>query len=387
MIRFLFALLKITLLVAATVWLANHAGRVTLEWNDSLIELPALLLVALVVVLMLLSYSAAYIMGYMRYGVRLHRMHRHLRLQRRGEKMLGAALAAQGQGRVNKAFSFANKAEKLLGPSQGVALLKAQLAAPAALPSAKPEGALEEKMRQKNWDDALSFLDGQRGTQALSRKEARQAKAAILLERAREALIHHHAVEAFEAAMQADRLHPNWPPCLLVAAKALHEQGKTSAAAALIERSWPGASHKQLADYYLNLKTGRSDAQKAQTVERLVKPTDDHMAAKLFMAKAFVKAGMWGAARALLEPLVTTQPNREAFLLLAHIDETEMRDSAAGKNWRQKATEAPPDEAWVCQSCKQPHHEWQALCAGCSSFNRLQWGMPLYAGKAAGKAV
>lgn len=383
MIRFLFALLKVVLVVVAAVWVAGHAGRVSLEWDEHIVETSAALLAAFIAVLMLLSFWAARFFDVLKTTPRLYRMHTQLRGYRKGQKLLGAAMQAIEDEKRGKARSLTRRAEKLLGISPAVSFIKNRIdhvAVAVSMPSGA--SATGRFLAQEQWGEAIAAVNEAQQRHKLSRKEARQQRAAILLERARKSLQAGHAVEAFEQARQADRLHPNWAPAIVLSAEALDAQHKPQAAAALIERAWDGTPHEQLADAYLALKTGQSDVTRASMVEKRVKRSLADPASRLFLARAFARAGMWGAARHHANVLAEEKPGRDAYHLLAQIEELEAGDSESAKEWRKKALEAPPDEAWVCASCKQPHERWQALCSSCGAFDALHWQSPPHAPRA-----
>lgn len=421
MIRLLTFLLKIIVLVFVAVWVAERAGKVTFEWKDSVIETSAALALGVIALLVVISYKTAKTIAAIRNTPRLYRMHNYLRQQRLGQKMLSDAVGAFSEQKKGKGVKFLRKAEKLLGPSQVVDLVKSHIGqqvteptsnavAEASSPYAwkqiieqhlrdnKPADALQtatsfaEKhpqlpmakkllfdvlVRQKNWEKAMATLEQLR-LGGMSRKEWRDTKAALLTERAREALEHNHPIQAFEMTLQADRMHPNWVPTVLTAARSLTKQDKAKEAATLIERAWPNCGHEQLGDVYLALKTGRSDLQKAQAAEKLAKSSQSNPASRLLVARALTKAGLWGQARSYAKALADEHPRRDYYDLLAHIEDIQTNDKAAVAQWKNLAASAPPDEAWVCSSCKQPHGEWQGICQSCNSFNTLQWSTPLH---------
>ncbi len=103
-------------------------------------------------------------------------------------------------------------------------------------------------------------------------------------------------------------------------------------------------------------------------------------ASNLLQARALMRAGLWGQARHYANTLIKDHPGREAYELMAKIEESENHDIMAAQDWRRKAAEAAPDDAWICENCKQPHGHWQANCASCKSFNTLGWGTPLHKG-------
>lgn len=415
----------------AAVWVAQRAGKITFEWQDNIIETSAALALGGVALLLWLSYKIAQMVAAIRTTPRLYRMHTHLRQQRMGQKLLSDALGAFSEQKKGKGIKFLRKAEKLLGPSQVVDLVKTHVGQPIHTPSTPIETRgeasspfawkqmIEQHLRdarfgealqlairfadkhpqlpmaqklvfdvhvhQKNWDKALAALEQLRISHAMPRKEWRDTKAALLTERARDALEHHHAAQAFEWAMQADRIHPHWVPTVLIAARALARQDKAKEAATLIERVWPNCGHEQLGDLYLSLKTGRSDLQKAQAAEKLAKTNPAIADSRLLVARALMKAGLWGQARAYARELADGHPRRDYFDLLAQLEDVQTQDKAAVAVWKNRAASAPPDEAWVCQTCKQPHGEWQGSCASCHGFNTLIWGTPLHKQSIAGK--
>lgn len=428
MLKILFFLFKAALLVTGAVWIADRAGKLTFEWSHVIVEMPAALAVAGVFVFAWLSYQTAKILTALRTTPRLYRMHARLRANRQGQKLLSDALAAFGTQDKRKGLSFLRRAEKLLGTSQVVDFVKAQVGAPlmeggkameAVAENSSPfawrqvvetrlrEGKVDEalstaqafaqkfpslplakkllfdvQVRRRAFDDAATLLEDLRNNAALPRKEWRAAKAALMAERARDSLARGHGTDAFEFAMQADRLAPHWAPALIFASRALALQSKAREAATLIERAWDQAPHEQLGGAYLDLKLhGKTELSKAQAVEKMVKRSRDSFASRLLLARAYMRAGLWGQARLALRGLAEEYPHHDVFELLAKIEEMENGDTEAAGEWRRKAVAAPPDEAWVCSSCHQPHGEWQGSCASCHSFNTLYWKTPLHKGQ------
>lgn len=428
MIRIFFFLIKCVLLVVAAVWVADHTGKLSFEWEDVIVELPAALAFGAVFVFGWLTYQAAKIITALRTTPRLTRMHASLRASRQGQRLLGEALSAFGAQNERKGVSFLRRAEKLLGTSQVIDYVKAQAGLPvmeganaiaAVAENSSPfawrqviearmkEGQLDEalttaqsfaqkfpnlplpkkllfdvQMRRRSYDEAAGVLEQLRAAPSFSRKEWRGAKAALMAERARESLSRGHSTQAFEFAMQADRLMPRWVPALVLAARALSAQNKPREAATLIERAWDQTPHEQLGDTYLATR-GKTELQKAQAAEKMVKRRRDDKASRLLLARAYMRAGLWGQARLALKGLVEEAPHQDVFDLLARVEEKENGDTEAASEWRSKAMAAPPDEAWVCTSCHQPHAEWQGLCASCQHFNTLHWQTPRHKGQIA----
>lgn len=422
MIRLLFFIIKIVVIVGIAVWVADHAGKVSIEWQSSIVETSTALLVAAVVLLMWASYTAAQAITTAKSIPRSMRLRRQLRLQGKGQKLIAEALIAFAADKKDKGVSFLRRAERLLGPSQVVDFVRSQMGSGSGMvPAASgmdfgspyawkqivethmreerlaealqvarlfgrkyPNLPLPRRMlfdvqvRRRDFESALSIFEELHG--ALPRKEWRHVKAALLTARGRDALQKNQAAQAFDFARQADRLHPNWVPAILLAAEALAAEEKPNEASSLIERSWASAAHEQLGDLYLSLKTKKTVLQRAQSAEKMARKSPNNPASNLLQARALMHAGLWGQARHYASTLIKEHPHRDIFELMARIEEAENRDVMAAQDWRRKGSEAAPDEAWICENCKQPHGGWQPTCASCKSFNTLGWGTPLHKG-------
>ncbi|HVY13573.1 MAG TPA: hypothetical protein VHB73_08435, partial [Alphaproteobacteria bacterium] len=219
------------------------------------------------------------------------------------------------------------------------------------------------------------MLDGLRESGALPRSELRLARAAVLAERARIALERGQGSAAFEYARQADRLRPNWVPSLLLAGRALALQDRPREAASLIEKAWIISPHPQLGALYLSLKTGKSEARKAQSAEHLAKRSGNNPISRMLVAEALLKAGILAQARYTAKELAKEYPSADTYGLMARIEQADHQPAEA-QIWRDRAAAAPPSEAWLCTSCRQPHKNWQATCSACKGFNTLVWEKP-----------
>lgn len=420
MIRTLWFLLKILAVVGAAIWVADRSGHVTIEWQNVVVETSTALLVAAVALLMVVTYSLTRFIDSIRTTSRLYRMHEALRYQRRGHKLLGEALDAISVEKPKRAISLLKRAEKMIGPSHMVEIVKARAGkedtqAPVAVAdlsspfawrdaiennlergNAAQARQLAEQFAQKNpdlvlpkklllqiylheaqWNEALNMLDFLRSVNAMPRKDIRAQRAVVFAERARLAIKRHDYAEGFEYAMHADRLRPVWAPAILQASAALAGQDKPREAANLIARSWAQAAHEQLADIYVTLKHFKNPLKMAQESERLARKAPSLSASHWLLLQAGLAARLYGEARHHGEALVVADPSRKVFNAMARIEDMEKNDKAAAGRWLLKGEASRPDPAWICASCKKPHSQWQALCAACKAFDTLAWGHPL----------
>lgn len=417
MIKLVAFLVRILVIVGLAIYIADRSGRVTIEWQDSVIETSTFVLIIAITLAVAAAIMLVRVADRIRALPARYRLHRQLREQKKGQYFLSQAIEALGMEKKRRAFSFLKRAEKFLGPSQFIDLVKSQTQPPnvatAALadyssPYAWREAILqllkEERMAEAralaerfankhpalplsrkllldiymqsgDWDAAISALDQLRVGHVLPRKDIRTMKAAVFAERAREAILKANPREGFEWAMQADRLRASWIPAIQQAVAALAAQDKPREAASLIAQVWPNAAHPQLAHAFLALKTGKNDLKTAQEAEKIARKMPEHPASQLLLAKAFLRANLLGQARHYAGELVKLEPSRSAYLLLAAVAEAE-HDRAAMDAAHDNAITAPPDAAWICRECKQPYAHWQALCKTCKGFDTLAWGAP-----------
>lgn len=404
-------------MVAAAIFVADRSGRVSIEWSNSIIETSTAILVAAVALLVLAGIFTMRMVDRVRAIPGAYRRHQQLQYHHKAHRILTQAVEAAALEKPGKASRLVKRAEKMLGPSHLIDMVKTQVA-PASIDGATEpvspyawREAVTHELRAGNlghardlaqrfvkkhpdlpqpkrllldiylqsgeWSQALDALDQLRVGHILSRKEIRQIRAAIYTERAREAVRDGNPREAFEWAMQADRLRSAWVPAIYQAVAALAQQDRPKEAAHLISQMWPGAAHAQLGEAFLGLKTGRNEIKMAQEAEKLARKSPDHPASHALIAKAATRAGLWGEARRHAELWVREEPCRSAYHLLARIAETE-RDKPAAEQAARLAADAQPDAAWICDLCKQPHAQWQVQCMSCKGFDSLRWGTPLH---------
>jgi HemY protein len=81
-----------------------------------------------------------------------------------------------------------------------------------------------------------------------------------------------------------------------------------------------------------------------------------------------------------LQALVEQAPSARAARLCADLEEAELGDGAAARQWLRQAAILPADAAWVCQSCGSQSGDWVPHCPECGSFDALTWRQPPGAG-------
>jgi HemY protein len=446
--RVLWFVIKVGLLVAVAVYLANRPGSLSLVWFGYRADLHPIALSLLGVLLCLgVLYAVGRIIarvaavpgdiGAMRGAAR----------EAKGYQALTRGLAAAAAGDVREAKRLSLAARKLLaqrGTEPPIArLLAAQAAqlegdeaaahahfkalaetpetailglrglamgalrdgnetearrlaerALAANPHAQwaAETALRLQAKAGRFDSADESLKALVRAGALDSRAGQRRRAALLTEKARQALIPDGSDVSVDvalgAAREAVKLAGDFAPARYVLVRLLIRQGKRKEAMRLIEQIWDSHPHEILGELYLTLGENEKPLERTQRLERLQKQNPDHAESHRILAEADLAAELWGEARRHIERLSAIEteqlggPSRSTCRALAQIEERERRDMAASRRWLEAASMARQDAAWLCRQCGRRGEagpesgHWQLICPQCQGVDTLDWRHP-----------
>lgn len=425
--RLLSFIVKLLLLVALAVWLADRPGSAHIIWHGYDIETSAAFLGVCVFATGFVLYLLFRLGHLIVHGPEIWRLRRRLKKFQAGQEQLTQALIAVAAGQAAEAGRHAIGARKLLGTTTITRLLQAQAAQLAGDYSAAHEiffalanehdslvlgyrGLIMEALRARNWDEVdklagrlhrlrpatpwLSLirfeLSARRGQWdeaglalshiALARlidpKRLRQQRAAVLIALSQKQSQQGYHDKALEAAEQASRQTPDWLPAVITLAQEQMFAGHKRAATRVIERAWAQKPHPQLAAaYHANPDMDLLDNYKQ--IERLTRVNPDHPVSRYVLAEAALEADLWGEARRHLLALTSQgQATQGAYRLLSKLERRESGNEQAAAQWLIQAIDAPLDPVWLCQTCGGVHQKWQPLCAHCGAFDALEWQSP-----------
>ena len=439
MTRALILCLKIAILVAAAVWLANRPGSVSVEWLGWRIEnLPVgfILLGALILVVV-----CALIYRFWRFIYRSPKaigrgMENNRR--RRGYKALNQGMVAVAAGEPGEAERWARRADQLLEEAPLTKLLSAQAAQLNGDESAAkryfeamledPEtkflglrGLLNQSMKDGDDVAALDYVRQARALQprsswvqtslfelaeragnhgeadealkaaaklkAMPADEAARKRSALLLQQVEKAVEAGQKDEALRLARSARKLSPHWLPANLAVARQALAAGRNREAEKVAREAWRTAPHPDLATLY-GLAGGSSDAiAQLKRYGRLTEGFPQHRESHLALAEAALAAELWGEARRHLQGAADEEPSVRVCHLMAKLEEAEHGDSQAARDWLERSLTAPLDPAWVCGSCGARNPDWSAHCGACHSFDAVSWQVPPSLERAADKVI
>ena len=426
--RALVYFVQVAVLAAAAVWLADHPGRVEIDWLGYRVETYFGVLLALLLVAALLFDGARRAWRLLAGAPGDFVARRQARRREDGFRALTHGMAAVAAGDRDEARRLARRADTLLRDPGVTGLLSAQAAAldgdeaaarryfdalaadretaflglTGLMRQAIREGddartlELAERARRLRPDSAFvseTLFDLQtrggrwREAQATLFDAVRRGlrpeegalgdRAAILAARAGAALRAERFEEAADFAGQALASVEDFVPAAALRARALAGTGKPRRAARHLEEAWSRRPHPELAAAYLALRPGEEPLQRAKRVQQLAAGNPGAPESRRALAAAALEAGLWGEARRNLAELGPADEfDAGTCRLMARLEREENGDGAAAGEWLERAARAPAGKGWTCGTCGAAAPEWSALCGNCGAFGTVSWKRP-----------
>ncbi len=419
-------ILRLAVIVALAVWLADRPGTARIVWHGYVIETSAAFLGLAGLAAGFVFYLLFRFWHFLRHGPALWRQGRKLKKMRQGHEQITEALIAVAAGDASEAGRKAVQARRLLGSTTLTQLLQAQAAQLAGDSRAAQEifralakesesavlgyrglimearrvgdtaemERLVEKLhrlrpetpwinlmrfeilaRREAWDEATIALGQAASARLVEPVRSKRHRAALLVAASQQAARGGQNDKALQSAEQAAKQASDWLPAIINLAQAQMTSGHRRAAHRTIEKHWPRMAHLQLAEIWHN---GESDPTEAcKQIEKLCRDSEEKPVSRLAMAEAAFAADIWGEARRNLMALISrNEATQSVYRLMAKLERRETGDEQAAVQWMTRAADALPDPVWLCQSCGGGHKEWQALCAHCGNFDTLEWQSP-----------
>ncbi len=424
--RRLFAfLLRIAIVIAVVVGLANQPGTARVIWHGYRIETSASILGLCVVALGFVFYGLFRLWHLLRHGPEMWRLNRKLKKIQQGHDFLTQGLVAVAGGHAADAGRLALAARRKLGTTTATLLLQAQAAQLAhdhrtarALFRAMIEdeesavlgyrGLIMEARRTGEWGEverlsaevarlkpdmpwldwirfetAARALDWNRASEALARLKPtrlldadvqRRHQAALLIAQSQQAAERRDVAAALEFAEASVKQMPEWLPALINLAEQQACGDYHRAVRRTVEKAWAIQPQPQLAEILAS--TEEAPIARYQRIEKLCRGIHDASAQNV-VAEAALDADIWGEARRHLLLLVNSnQATQKTYQLLARLERRENGDDRKMVEWLKQAAEAVPDPAWLCSACGGSHPHWTATCRSCGAFATLEWRQP-----------
>ncbi len=427
MLRGVVILAGLAVLALGAAWLADHPGRVVLDWQGWRIETSigvvvlgvALLNLTFLIIFRLWSFIAATPMRW--------RRARDARRRERGQNALARGLLAVATGDGAAAAKEARIVSENLGHRVLTLLLEGEAArvsgdhatarrlygemletpetrllgyrglaleayragdlnaaldhvSQAARAQPRASWALEllfdVQLRTARWAEAEETLDRLLRARLVTPEIGKRRRALLRLEQSRAAETNGLEDAALDHARAAERLDETLLAAVLRTADLLARRGRTQRAARVLERAWERAPHRLIGEAYAGLYADDTPLNRVIKIEKLRQLQPDHAETHLILGEAALKAGLWGEARTHLKAAAEGAPSRRVFRALAELAEMGDNDGAAVRQYLARAADAPADPVWSCTNCGKEVREVTAVCPDCGAFDTIRFGPP-----------
>jgi len=430
MIRALWTLVKISIIVAIVVWIAEHPGKIKIDWLEYNVEFHiGFFLFALMVLVVIGIVIFSIIKGILDMPKNMVR-YRDMTNKDKGFKALTIGLTAVAAGDAKAASYQAHRARQFLSNDNPLPmLLEAQAARlngneleaskafmalmenkdsafmgiRGLLQSALDHGdysgalelghrALEEypkqgwilsivydlEIRAHNWDSARKILYRAEKAGAIETAKAQSDRVAMLLAEAEDLKNKGEEELFFRALNKAYKFDNKFLPTALRLGRMYIERGKHKAAISIIQKAWKQNPHPGLAalwgEAYVPAKDGDSMA-RVRWYEKLLKINLDSVEGLLALANVMIEEGLWGEAKKHLEKAETLRPNVRLYKIWARLEERATHDDAAVRSWLEKAADAPRERVWICSETGRIYDDWMPI-SDQGLFNTIIWDFP-----------
>lgn len=433
MIKAFWFMLKVGVVVAIAIWVADHPGFVYMEFDsyDTKIRVnTGLFLLGLLITILLAIFIYRIISGLVRIP---HAIEKYMQSKRqeKGYRALTLGLTAVAAGDTKHAAYHAYRASRFMPEDKGLPLLLnaqaarmkgdedeardifAQLAqnkdtsflgVRGLLQSAMDAGDHEKALQlaqgaremhpeqpwivnivydlhiqSRDWKNARKILNDAVRMKAIDADQAKSDRVAMLLLSADEELKAGFRVAALKTLKRAQKMGPCFVPTIERLAKMYIQDNHRARAQRVVEKAWKAEDHPELARIWGNIipphKSGDAKTRMAW-FEKLFKMRPESAEALLALGNAAIEHKLWGEARDYLKRSVELHPGARAYKLLARLEEQSGQSDMAANAWLEKAANAQPGKRWVCRETGRIYDHWAAIAPPHDSFNTIEWQYP-----------
>lgn len=207
---------------------------------------------------------------------------------------------------------------------------------------------LEARLEAGDWAAALELVQGALERKIVSPVVAERSRAALLAASAASLVDSPDPkarAQALDFATQAAKLKPDFAPGVVMAARLLAEDGKTSKAAGLIETAWKAEPHPALWLAYRDLKTNELPKARAQRLAGLAALKPEARESRLLRVESALIGGDPVAARAAARLLDESAPTARFAGLMARVAAANGQADEA-RAWIALGVDAPQEPDW-----------------------------------------
>ena len=236
------------------------------------------------------------------------------------------------------------------------------------------ESTLEELTARGDWDGALKLVDAQKSTRQIERDAANRRRAVLLTAKA-QSLADSDPTAARTAALEANKLRPDFAPAAVAAAAALFKQNDVRKGSKVLETAWRAEPHPEIAELYTHARPGDAVLDRLNRAKKLQEMKKNHAESSMTVARAALDAQDFSTARREAEAAIRMDRREGAYLLLADIEEAETGDQGKVRQLLSKAVRAPRDPAWVADGVVS--ERWAPVSPVTGRLDAFEWRAPM----------
>jgi HemY protein len=236
------------------------------------------------------------------------------------------------------------------------------------------ESTLEELTARGDWDGALKLVDAQKSTRQIERDAANRRRAVLLTAKA-QALADSDPAAARTAAIEANKLRPDFAPAAVAAAAALFKQNDVRKGSKILEAAWKAEPHPEVAELYTHARPGDAVLDRLNRAKKLQEMKKNHAESSMTVARAALDAQDFPTARREAEAAIRMDRREGAYLLLADIEEAETGDQGKVRQLLSRAVRAPRDPAWVADGVVS--ERWAPVSPITGRLDAFEWRAPM----------
>mgnify|MGYP000206349626 CR=1 FL=1 len=415
----------ILLLGGAFAWMADHPGRVIIEWQQTELRTSFAVLAVLMALLIILCLLAQRLWHWLTKDAPFAGPNRTLNRQRRGLDAMNQAVLALARGDGDQAEKHLKQARLLLPPQPMTHILEAQNAqrlgdkskAEAAFKSLAASddtrfigmrGLISEALNQGRYQTALPLLaeavkieptnqwalktqfevwlktghwrEALAQLPVLEKQKVFGGDELATLKQHLNMQVGHEDMQAqdFKAARQhykaALKTDEGFVPAIIHLAGLELREDKKSAANKLMLEAWKKAPHPEISNFYGDMVQNERPNERLKRIKSLTDKNPNHPLSRLLMAEAHHKAQHPDEALSLLDDVVAETNWKRAIdlkiSLIKQKDNVDQSHLSQLNNQRQTAIEVG---YWLCGSCHHTHGRFSSICDHCGDFASIQW--------------
>lgn len=431
MIKALWFMVRVAMLAALAVWVAERPGVVRLEWLDYIFTVHVgLFLLVLLFGILLSIFIYNVIRSFVDFP-KSYRRYLEIKHREKGYRALTLGLTAVAAGDTKIAVYQAHRVMKFLPEDRGLPLLLQAQAArldgreedarqsfiallespdaaflgvrgllqaaldmhhyPKALELAHQALKLHPKqkwilrivydlqIKLRDWPKARETLYRAEKVGAFSPDKARSDRIAMLLAEAEQDMESNNRLEALEKAKKAIKYDPVFIPAVSLAVRLYNQTGNRRKAIRLVEKIWVVNPHPEFVVLW-NALAPSGQAKKPlgrlDWLEKLLTVNGDAPAGLIEAGHMAMEESLWGQARSYFYRAEALAPSASLYRSLAELEERSTKNEEAALAWLEKAANGSPEKLWICVETGRIYERWHPVALPHGAFNTIRWDLP-----------